>query len=96
MHMTDGVTLTVQLSEQMLDRLEALAKRTRRSRNALAAEAITAYVAADVWQEEAVREAVAAADAGAPFYEHEDVMGYLERRAVEGPRVPRPDPVGST
>jgi predicted transcriptional regulator len=92
--MTDSATLTVRLSKETKERLDALAASTRRSTNYLAAEAIAAYVAANAWQVEAVRAAVAAADAGAPFYAHEDVMAYLERRAEEGRRTRRPKPIG--
>jgi predicted transcriptional regulator len=90
--MSDSATLTVRLPRRAKEQLDALARDTRRSRNRLAAEAIETYLAANAWQVEAVREAITAADAGVPYYAHEDVMAYLERRAKEGPRTPQPKP----
>ena len=94
--MNDGVTLTVRISKETKERLDALADSTRRTRSMLAAEAIATYLAIQAGQAEAVGEAVAAADAGAPFYEHEEVMAYLERRAKEGARAHRPKPITTT
>ena len=78
--MVETVALTVRLTRETKDRLDALALSTRRSKAFLAAEAIDAYVVANAWQVEAIGEAVAEADAGGAFFEHEDVMDYLERR----------------
>ena len=92
--MVETVTLTVRLTRETKDRLDALALSTRRSKAFLAAEAIDAYVAANAWQVEAIGAAVAEADAGGAFFEHEDVMDYLERRA-RGERPQRPRPAGT-
>lgn len=80
-NMAETVTLTVRLTRETKDRLDALALSARRSKAFLAGEAIDAYVAASARQVEAIGEAVAEADAGGVFFEHEDVMDYLERRA---------------
>ena len=42
-------TLSVRIGSDTKDRLEALAKRSRRSKSFLAAEAIAAYVEAETW-----------------------------------------------
>jgi RHH-type rel operon transcriptional repressor/antitoxin RelB len=89
--MAATTTLTVRLSPETKDKLDALAQSTRRSKAFLAAEAIDDYVAANAWQVEAIGEALAAADAGGPFHAHDEVMGYLERRG-RGERPKRPKP----
>src|SRR6266849_9870462 len=43
-------TLSVRIDSDTKDQLEALAKRARRSKSFLAAEAIAAYVEAEKWQ----------------------------------------------
>jgi RHH-type rel operon transcriptional repressor/antitoxin RelB len=92
--MAETVTLTVRLTWETKDRLDALALSTRRSKAFLAAEAIDAHVAAHAWQVEAIGAAATEADAGGAFFEHEDVMDYLERRA-RGERPQRPRPAGA-
>ena len=93
--MPDTTTMTVRLPKATLARLDALARNTRRSKSFLAAEAIAGYVEANAWQVEAVRKAVEQADAGGPFYAHEDVMSYLEARA-RGERPERPKPIANS
>ena len=43
-------TISIRISSDMKKQLHALAKRSRRSKSFLAAEAITAYVQAEEWQ----------------------------------------------
>jgi predicted transcriptional regulator len=45
-----STTLSLRIDEETKERLEALAKRSRRSKSFLAAEAIASYVAAESWQ----------------------------------------------
>ena len=45
-----STTISVRIDAQTKKQLEALAGRARRSRSFLAAEAITAFVAAETWQ----------------------------------------------
>lgn len=90
--MAETVTFSVRLPRSEKERLEALAKSMGRSANHVATAAIAAYVDANAWQVEAIREAVAKADAGGPFYAHDDVMDYLERRA-RGEELERPSPI---
>ncbi len=90
--MTDTVTFSIRMPKAERERLDALAKSMGRSANYVATEAITSYVEANAWQVEAVRQAVERADAGGPFYAHEDVMTYLESRG-RGERPERPKPI---
>ncbi len=87
--MTETTTMTVRLPKATLDGLAALARSTRRTKSFLAAEAIAGYVATNAWQVEEIGKAVAEADGGGAFYDHQDVMDYLERRG-EGERPDRP------
>ena len=45
-----STTLSLRIDEETKERLEALAKRSRRSKSFLAAEAIASYVEAESWQ----------------------------------------------
>ena len=90
--MSETITMTVRLTKQVEAKLGRLAARTGYPKSSLAAAVITAYVEADAAESEALGQAVAEADAGGPFYDHDEVMRYLEARA-RGERPPRPDPV---
>lgn len=45
-----STTLSLRVDEETRERLEALARRTRRSKSLLVAEAIASYVEAESWQ----------------------------------------------
>lgn len=45
-----STTLSLRIDQETKERLEALAKRSRRSKSFLAAEAIASYVEAESWQ----------------------------------------------
>lgn len=74
-------TVTVQLSEDVARRLDALAKTSRRSPASLAAEAIEAFVEVAEWQLAGIRRAVDQADAGGPFIAHDDMRDYIDALA---------------
>ena len=86
--MTETTTITVRLDRKLRDRLEALARGTKRSKSFLAAEAIVAYVEAQEWQVAEIEQAVKEANSGGPFVEHEDVAAWL--RAWGSESVPPP------
>lgn len=46
----DAETVTVRLDSSLKEKFEALARRTRRSKSELVAEAIAAYIDLDEWQ----------------------------------------------
>ncbi|MGP6158328.1 MAG: CopG family ribbon-helix-helix protein [Vulcanimicrobiaceae bacterium] len=75
--MADSTTVTIRLSREAYERLEALARSTQRTKSFLAAEAITTYLEAQGWQVHAIEEAVRKADAGGPFVAHEDVVRWV-------------------
>ena len=86
--MTDTTTVTVRLDRKMRDRLEALARGTRRSKSFLAAEAIGAYVEAHEWQVAEIERGVKEADAGGPFVEHDKVDAWLRSWGTDSERSP--------
>jgi predicted transcriptional regulator len=87
--MTDTAALTIHLPKECLEQLNALADRTGRSRDALAGEALVAYLAAQDWQVDAIREAVEAADKGMTPIEHASVAAWLRTWGSED-ELPRP------
>ncbi len=62
--MVETTTITVRLASEVKDKLDKLARSTRRSRSFLAAEAIEDYLALNAWQVAEIEAAVAEADAG--------------------------------
>lgn len=88
--MAETLTIHVRLPKAAVEKLDALAESTKRSRSWLAAEAITDWVDTNAWQVEAMRKAVEQADAGGPWIEHEDMMRYLD--ALDRGEKPEPPP----
>ena len=87
--MADTAPLTIRLPKEYLERLNALAQSTRRSKSSLAGEALAAYLEAQEWQVAAISEAVEAADAGASSVEHAAVAAWLRSWGTESEQ-PRP------
>lgn len=56
--------VTVRLDENLKNRLDALARGTKRSKSFLAAEAIAQYLEREAWQIEETQKALQEADAG--------------------------------
>ena len=57
-------TLSIRIDGDTKKRLDALAKRSRRSKSLLAAEAIAAYVESEEWQLGEIQAGIAELDAG--------------------------------
>ena len=75
-------TLSVRIDVETRQRLEALAKRSRRSKSFLAAEAIAAYVEAESWQFDKIAAGLDDLDEGRTV-DHDAVAGWL--RSWGGP-----------
>lgn len=80
-------TLSVRIGVDTKKRLDALAKRARRSKSFLAAEAIAAFVEAESWQLDEIQAGLAELDSGRAV-SHREVSAWLrswgrkrERRA---------------
>jgi RHH-type transcriptional regulator, rel operon repressor / antitoxin RelB len=68
--------LSVRIDSATKKRLEALAKRARRSKSFLAAEAIAAYVEAEKWQLDEIQAGLQGLDKGRTVA-HKDVSKWL-------------------
>jgi RHH-type rel operon transcriptional repressor/antitoxin RelB len=83
-------TLSVRIRADTKKRLDALAKRARRSKSFLAAEAIAAFVESESWQLDEIQAAVKELDErrGVP---HKEVAAWLrswgKKRERKAPRV---------
>ena len=86
--MPESATIHVRLPKEAVERPDALAATTKRSRSFLAAEAIADFLAVNAWQVEETRQAVEKADAGGPFVAHEDVDRWLASWGTDGEEEP--------
>ena len=69
-------TLSVRIDSETKKRLEALARRARRSKSFLAAEAIAAYVEAESWQLDEIQAGLKELNEGRGVA-HQDVSAWL-------------------
>jgi predicted transcriptional regulator len=78
--------LTLNVEEETLARLEALARETGRSSAQLAGEALQRYVEYESWKTSKIRDALRRADAG-DFASDEEMQAVFERyrHAVDAP-----------
>lgn len=85
-----STTLSVRIDAGTKKRLEALAKRARRSKSFLAAEAIAAFVEAESWQLDEIQTGLEELDKGRGTA-HKDVANWLHSwgrtRERKAPRV---------
>ena len=83
-------TLSVRIDASTKKQLEALAKRSRRSKSFLAAEAIAAFVEAESWQLDEIQAGVKELDEGRGVA-HKEVSTWLRswgrKRERKAPRV---------
>ena len=78
-------TLSVRIKADTKKQLEALAKRARRSKSFLAAEAIAAFVEAESWQLDQIHEGLTELDEGRGVA-HKDVSAWLQSWGRKGER----------
>jgi RHH-type transcriptional regulator, rel operon repressor / antitoxin RelB len=85
-----STTLSVRIDVDTKKRLKALAKRARRSKSFLAAEAIAAFVEAESWQLDEIQAGIKELDEGRGV-PHKDVENRLRswgrKRERKAPRV---------
>jgi len=87
--MGQSTTLTIRVDQKMKDRLETEAKRQKRSKSFLAVAAIDEYLSVQEWQEQRIREAMAAADRG-ELVSNEKVKAWVESLGTKNERpVPK-------
>lgn len=76
-------TLSIRIDSQTKKRLDALSKRSRRSKSFLAAEAIAAYVESEEWQLGELQAGIAELDSGDGI-SHEKVSNWLKSWGKRG------------
>jgi predicted transcriptional regulator len=74
--MEDSTTITVRVAKSVKDRLENLARETKRSKSSLAAEGIGAFVELEERQIEGIKQALASVDRGLGVA-HDDVEAWV-------------------
>jgi predicted transcriptional regulator len=74
--MNDSTTITVRVAKSVKDRLESLAKETRRSKSSLAAEGISAFIDLEERQIEGIKQALSSIDQGLGVAHH-DVEAWI-------------------
>lgn len=84
-------TMTVRLTPELSEKLDALARDTKRSKSDLASEAIASYVDVNAWQVSRIKAALEEARSGAPGIPHEEVVRWTESWGTED-ELPRPKP----
>ena len=83
-------TMTFRLDSETVDRLDALAVATERSKAWLAAQAVRDYLDLNEWQIAAIESAVKRADSpDARFIDHDKVKGWLLTWGTSKERKPR-------
>jgi predicted transcriptional regulator len=84
-------TITVRLSPDLSNKLEALAGDVRRSKSDLASDAIAAYVDCTARQIEEIKRGLEEAKLGAPGVPHAEVVKWVRSWGTEN-ELPRPKP----
>lgn len=89
--MAKSTMMTVRLKPEVKDKLDALARETKRSKSTLAGEAIETYVNHSAWQMEHVKAALAEDEAGGQGVPHEEVVRWMDSWGTDN-ELPRPEP----
>jgi predicted transcriptional regulator len=91
MDMAKSAMMTVRLTPETSEKLETLARDTKRSKSYLASEAIASYLDQNAWQVARIKEALAEAKSGAPGVPHEEVVKWMESWGTDH-ELSRPTP----
>jgi len=84
-------TVTVRLKPEVKDKLDALARDTKRSKACLASEAIERYVDLSDWQVAHIKAALAEDEAGGPGVPHDEVVRWIDSWGTDH-ELPKPAP----
>jgi len=87
--MAKSAMMTVRLAPEVSEKLEALARDTKRSKAYLASEAIAAYVDRNAWQIEEIKKGLDEARSGTPGVPHEKVEEWVRSWGTDH-ELPRP------
>jgi predicted transcriptional regulator len=92
--MAKTAMMTVRLTPEVSEKLEALARDTRRSKSYLASEAIERYVDLNAWQVAHIKAALAEDERGGAGAPHDKVMEWMKSWGTDH-ELPRPEPTKS-
>lgn len=87
--MAKSAMMTIRLTPEVSEKLEALARDTKRSKSYLAGEAIASYVDRNAWQIEEIKEGLEEAWSGTPGVPHDEVEKWVRSWGTEH-ELPRP------
>jgi RHH-type rel operon transcriptional repressor/antitoxin RelB len=87
--MAKSTMMTVRLTPEISEKLDALARSTKRSKSYLASEAIASYVDRNAWQVEEIRRGLEEARSGSPGVPHEEVEAWVRSWDSDN-ELPRP------
>jgi predicted transcriptional regulator len=91
MGMAKNTMMTVRLTPEVRDKLDALARDTKRSKSYLASQAIESFVNLNAWQVAHIKAALVEDEQGAPGVPHQEVMRWMESWGTDH-ELPRPEP----
>ena len=89
--MAKSSMMTVRLKPEVTEKLEALARDTKRSKAYLASEAIETYVNLNEWQVAHIKAALAEDERGGPGVPHAEVAAWIDSWGTDH-ELPRPEP----
>jgi predicted transcriptional regulator len=89
--MAKSTMMTVRLAPEVKEKLDALARDTKRSRSYLASEAIETYVNLNAWQVAHIKAALAEDEKDGPGVLHEEVVRWIESWSTDH-ELPQPEP----
>lgn len=87
--MPKSTMMTVRLAPEVKEKLDTLARDTKRSSSSLAGEAIETYVNLNAWQVAHIKAALAEDEEGGPGVPHEEVARWIESWGADH-ELPRP------
>ena len=87
--MAKSAMMTIRLTPEVREKLEALAHDTKRSKSYLASEAIASYVDRNAWQIEEIKKGLDEARSGTPGVPHGEVEEWVRSWGTDH-ELPRP------
>ena len=91
MDMAKSAMMTVRLTPELSEKLDALARDTKRSKSYLASEAIESYVDLNTWQIAEIKAGLAEDEEGGPGVQHEEVVRWMRSWGTDH-ELPKPEP----
>jgi predicted transcriptional regulator len=87
----ESTTISIRLKPEVSEKLEALARDTKRSKSDLTSEAIENYIDLHAWQVAHIRAALAEDEQGGPGVPHAEVAAWVNSWGTDH-ELPRPEP----